>query len=119
VSVVVLFGALDDRSRVACHVQWYWTENAENVAHGLAQAIQKRGLPRSGPSDNGTAMIAAEIAEGLERLGVLHETTLAHSPYQDGKQEHFWTQVEGRRRARLAMFKILSVRIPYTLHPAG
>jgi putative transposase len=97
----VLFGALDDRSRVACHVQWYWTENAENVAHGLSQAIQKRGLPRSGLSDNGSAMTAAEITEGLERLGVLHETTLAHSPYQNGKQENFWTQVEGRLLAML------------------
>ncbi len=72
----VLFGALDDRSRVACHVQWYWAENSENIAHGLSQAIQKRGLPRSALSDNGTAMTSAEIAEGLERLGVIHETTL-------------------------------------------
>jgi len=97
----VLFGALDDRSRVACHVQWYWTENSENIAHGLSQAIQKRGLPRSALSDNGTAMIAAEIAEGLERLGVIHERTLDYSPYQNGKQENFWAQVEGRLLAML------------------
>ena len=43
----VLFGVLDDRSRVACHLQWYMTENSENVGHGLSQAFQKRGLPRS------------------------------------------------------------------------
>jgi hypothetical protein len=43
----VLFGVLDDRSRLACHLQWYLTENAENIAHGLSQAFQKRGLPRS------------------------------------------------------------------------
>ncbi len=97
----VLFGALDDRSRVACHVQWYWTENSENIAHGLSQAIQKRGLPRSALSDNGTAMIAAEVAEGLARLGVIHERTLDYSPYQNGKQENFWTQVEGRLLAML------------------
>ncbi len=97
----VLFGALDDRSRVACHVQWYWTENAENIAHGLSQAIQKRGLPRAALSDNGTAMTADEIEEGLERLGIIHETTLAHSPYQNGKQENFWAQVEGRLLAML------------------
>ena len=97
----LLFGVLDDRSRLACHVQWYWAENAENVAHGLGQAIQKRGLPRSGLSDNGTAMLAAEMAEGFERLGVLHETTLVHSPYQNGKQENFWAQVEGRLLALL------------------
>ena len=69
----VLFGVLDGRSRLACHAQWYLTENAENVAHGLCQAFQKRGLPRAGMSDGGTAMNAAEIAQGLSRLGVLHE----------------------------------------------
>ena len=68
----ILFGVIDDRSRLACHLQWYFTENAENVAHGLSQGFQKRGLPRSALSDNGSAMTAAEIVEGLNRLGVLH-----------------------------------------------
>jgi transposase InsO family protein len=99
--VPVLFGVLDDRSRLACHLQWYLTENAENVAHGLSQAIQKRGLPRSAMSDNGGAMTADEIREGLARLGVVHETTLPHSPYQNGKQENFWAQVEGRLLAMM------------------
>ncbi len=99
--VPVLFGVLDDRSRLACHLQWYLAENAENVAHGLSQAVQKRGLPRSAMSDNGGAMTADEIREGLARLGVVHETTLPHSPYQNGKQENFWAQVEGRLLAML------------------
>ena len=72
----VLFGVLDDRSRVACHLQWYLAENAANTAHGLSQAFQKRGLPRAGMSDNGAAMIAAEIVEGLGRLSITAETTL-------------------------------------------
>jgi transposase InsO family protein len=97
----ILFGVLDDRSRVACHLQWYLHENAENIAHGLSQAIQKRGLPRAAMSDNGPAMVADEIAEGLVRLGITHETTLPYSPYQNGKQENFWTQVEGRLLAML------------------
>jgi putative transposase len=97
----VLFGVFDDRSRLACHLQWYLRENAQNVAHGLSQAIQKRGLPRAGMSDNGAAMLAAEIAEGLARLGILHETTLAYSPYQNGKCECVWGNVEGRLMAML------------------
>jgi transposase InsO family protein len=99
--VPILFGVLDDRSRLACHLQWYLTEDAENVAHGLSQAFQKRGLPRSAMSDNGGAMTADEIREGLARLGIVHETTLPHSPYQNGKQENFWAQVEGRLLAML------------------
>ena len=42
-----MLGVLDDHSRLACHVQWYRSECAESLAHGLSQAIQKRGLPRS------------------------------------------------------------------------
>ena len=97
----ILFGVLDDRSRLACHLQWYLAETAEIIAHGLSQAFQKRGLPRSGLSDNGAAMTAAEITEGLSRLGVLHQTTLPYSPYQNAKQEAFWGPVEGRLIAML------------------
>jgi hypothetical protein len=64
--------------------------------HGLSQAFLKRGLPRALLTDNGSAMIAAETAEGLERLGIVHHTTLPYSPEQNGKQESFWTQIEGR-----------------------
>jgi putative transposase len=97
----ILFGVLDDRSRLACHLQWYLAETAENVAHGLSQAFQKRGLPRSGLSDNGSAMTASEITEGLTRLGILHQTTLPYSPYQNAKQEAFWGPLEGRLMAML------------------
>ncbi|HEY5168800.1 MAG TPA: DDE-type integrase/transposase/recombinase [Thermoleophilia bacterium] len=97
----VLFGVLDDHSRLACHLQWYLVEAAENIAHGLSQALQKRGRPRAAMSDNGAAMTATEITEGLARLGILHQTTLPYSPYCNGKQETFWGQIEGRLMAML------------------
>src|SRR5262249_36358955 len=97
----ILFGVLDDRSRLACHLQWYLAENAENVAHGLSQAFQKRGLPRSALSDNGSAMTAAGITEGLLRLGIGHPTALPYSPYQNAEQEAVWGPVEGRLIAML------------------
>ena len=97
----ILFGVLDDRSRLACHLQWYLSESAENIAHGLSQAMQKRGLPRAAMSDNGAAMTATEITEGLARLGIIHQTTLPYSPYQNGKQEVLWGSVEGRLMAML------------------
>lgn len=109
--VPVLFGALDDRSRVACHLQWYLVEDSENTAHGLSQAFQKRGLPRAAMSDNGGAMTAAEITEGLARLGVTHETTLPYSPYQNAKQESFWGQVEGRLMAMLEDVEDLTLEL--------
>lgn len=96
-----LLGVLDDRSRVACHLQWYLDETAETLVHGLAQALQKRAVPRALLTDNGAAMLAAEVQHGLETLGVVHETTLPYSPYQNAKQEVFWAQVEGRLLAML------------------
>ena len=96
-----LLGVLDDYSRLACHVQWYWDEQAQTLVHGLSQAIQKRGLPRALMSDNGAAMRAEEVVQGLQRLGIVHELTLPYSPYQNAKQEVFWASVEGRLMAML------------------
>ena len=92
----IALGILDDHSRLCCHVQWYLSETAEDLVHGLSQAIQKRGLPRALLTDNGSAMVAEEVTEGLLRLGIVHERTLPYSPYQNGKQEAFWGRLEGR-----------------------
>jgi transposase InsO family protein len=105
----VLFGVLDDRSRLACHLQWYLSETAEVVAHGLSQAFQKRGLPRAGLSDNGAAMTAAEVVEGLTRLGVLQQTTLPYTPEANAKIEILWASVEGRLMAMLEHVADLSL----------
>lgn len=96
-----LLGILDDCSRLCCHAQWYHTEDVECFVHGLSQALQKRGLPRALMTDNGSAEIAAEATQGLARLGIVHETTLAFSAYQNGKQENWWSVVEGRLLAML------------------
>ncbi len=97
----LLLGVIDDRSRLACHVQWSLAETTEQLVHGLAQAFQKRALPRALMSDNGAAMLSAEFTQGLARLGIVHQPTLPHSPYQNAKQEVFWAQVEGRLVAML------------------
>ena len=97
----LLLAIIDDHSRLICHMQWYLDETAESLVHGFKQALQRRALPRALMTDNGSAMISAEFTEGLERLGILHQTTLPYSPYQNAKQEVFWAQVEGRLMAML------------------
>lgn len=104
-----LLGVLDDHSRLCCHLQWYLSESAENLIHGLCQAFQKRGLPRALLTDNGSAMTAAETEQGLSDCSVLHETTLPYSPYQNGKQEAFWGPVEGRLVAMLERVRDLTL----------
>ena len=106
----VLIGVLDDASRLACHVQWYYAEQARTFVHALSQALQKHGLPRALMTDNGSAETAAEVTEGLARLGIVHQTTLPYSAYQNAKQESFWGRVEGRLMAMLEGVE------PLTLH---
>ena len=97
----MLLGVLDDRSRLCCHLQWYLDETAHILVHGLCQAFMKRGLPRALMTDNGAAMLAEESVAGLARLGIVHQTTLPYSPYQNAKQESFWARVETRLMAML------------------
>ena len=101
---------LDDCSRLCCHIQWYLDETAESLIHGLSQAFGKRGLPRSLMTDNGSAMLARETVNGLGRLGIEHETTLPYSAYQNGKQEAFWGQLEGRMLAMLSGITPLTLK---------
>jgi putative transposase len=97
----LLLGFIDDRSRYLCHAQWYFAEGSEELVHGLCQALQKVGLPRSIMTDNGSAMISAEFTAGLHRLGIVHVPTLPFSPHVNGKCENIWGAVEGRLLAML------------------
>jgi len=97
----LLVGFIDDRSRFLCHLQWYTNEGTEELVHGLCQALQKVGLPRSLMTDRGSAMISAEFTAGLHQLGILHVPTLPYSPHVNGKQENLWARVEGRLLAML------------------
>jgi transposase InsO family protein len=106
-----LLGILDDRSRLCCHAQWYLDETAETLVHGLSQAIQKRRRPQQLMTDNGSAMKADEVREGLARLGILHEYTLPACPEQNGKQEAWWGSVEGRLLAMLESVPALTLDV--------
>jgi putative transposase len=98
----ILIGILDDHSRLGCHLQWYLGAERERIlAHALAQAFMKRGIPASGYHDNGKAMTGEEIKEGLTRLGLVDANTLPYSAYQNGKIEVFWKSVEGQLLAML------------------
>jgi transposase InsO family protein len=80
---------IDDRSRLICHIQWTLCENAKALVHGFSQALMRRGLPRSLLTDNGGAMMSEEFKNGLHTLGIIHQTTLPFSPFQNGKQSRF------------------------------
>lgn len=77
----LLLAVMDDRSRLICHLQWYYSEGTETLVHGFCQALQKRSVPRSLMSDNGSAMISNEFTRGLLELGIDHKKTLPYSAY--------------------------------------
>lgn len=107
----LLLGVIDDYSRLIVHLQWYLEETAKALVHGVSQAFQRYGLPRAVLSDNGSAMVSDEFKQGLHVLGIVHETTLPYSPYQNGKQETVWTQVEGRLMAMLEKVEDLTLEM--------
>lgn len=88
-----LFGSLDNRSRLGCHLQWYLGEAAEEFCHGLGQATQKRGKPRSVMMDNGAAMKAGETRQGLLDLGIELCTIPNYTPEHNAIIEAFWKQI--------------------------
>lgn len=100
---------IDDKSRLACHAQWYVNETTEVLVHAFIQAVMKRGLPRTFYTDCGAAMRGAEFTTGLEALSVRQERTLPYSPHQNGKQEAFWQPLEGR------LMKMIPKNTPLTL----
>jgi len=106
-----LMAILDDHSRLCPHLQWYLDPTAQWLVHALSQAFLKRDLCRVLLTDNGSAMIAAETVQGLSRLGVTHVTTLPRSPEQNGKQEVFWAQIEGRLMPMLEGQKPLTLEL--------
>jgi len=107
----LLFGCIDDRSRLICHLQWGLDESTSSLVHGLCQAFMKRGLPRALMTDNGAAMLAEEFTAGLATLGIVHQPTLPYSPYQNAKQESFWGRVEGRLMAMLESEDALTLEL--------
>jgi transposase InsO family protein len=91
-----LFGTLDNRSRLGCHLQWYLGEGAEELTHGFGQALQKRGKPAAVMMDNGPAMRAGEVRQGLLDLGIELVEIPDYTPEHNAIIEAFWKQINLR-----------------------
>jgi hypothetical protein len=108
--IPILIGIIDDHSRMACHLQWYYgSERAQIMAHALMQACMKRGLPAGGYHDNGKAMRATEVTQGMMRLSIVDARTMVASPYQNGKCENLWNSVDGQLLAQLENIRELTL----------
>jgi len=88
-----LFGVIDNRSRLGCHLQWYLGEGAEELTHGLGQALMRRGKPAGVMMDNGAAMKAGETRQGLMELGIPLVEIPEYTPEHNAIIEAFWKQI--------------------------
>jgi transposase InsO family protein len=88
-----LFGVLDNRSRLGCHLQWYLGEGGEELSHGFGQALQKRGKSAGIMMDNGAAMKSGEVRQGLLDLGIRRVTIPDYTPEHNAIIEAFWKQI--------------------------
>jgi transposase InsO family protein len=91
-----LFGVVDNRSRLACHLQWYLGEGGEELSHGLGQAMQKRGKPAGIMMDNGPAMKSGEVRQGFIDLGLTLVEIPDYTPEHNAIIEAFWKQISLR-----------------------
>ena len=105
----VALGILSTIARYCPHLQWYLSETTEDLVHGFSQGVQKCGLPRGGMSDNGSAMLAEEFTGRVVTARRRTWTTLPYSAYQNGKQECFWAQLEGRLMEMLGQVRELTL----------
>lgn len=105
------FGVLDNRSRLGCHLQWYLGEGAEELCHGLGQAMMKRGKPAGLMMDNGAAMRAGETKQGLLDLGIQLVEIPDYTPEHNAIIEAFWKQIVLRLLPMLESVRDLTLQL--------
>ena len=72
------------------------------AAVGSATAARRTpACCRTRLTDNGAPMTAGEVEQVLHRLRIVHATTFACAPNQNGRMEVLWSSVEGRLMAML------------------
>jgi transposase InsO family protein len=102
---------VDNRSRLGCHLQWYLGEGAEELCHGLGQALMKRGRPGGIMMDNGAAMKAGETRQGLLDLGIQLVEIPDYTPEHNAIIEAFWKQIVLRLLPMLESVRDLTLQL--------
>jgi transposase InsO family protein len=95
-----LIAFLDDASRLCCHGQFFFNENADTLIAAIRAAFYKRGIPDQLYVDNGAIYTCKEITLICARVG----TILRHAPVRDGaakgKVERFFRSVRDKLLSR-------------------
>jgi hypothetical protein len=85
-----LIAFIDDASRVLCHGEFFFNENADSMIRALRSAFYKRGLPEQLLVDNGSIYCCQEITLVCARVGCILRHTAVRDAAAKGKIERFF-----------------------------
>lgn len=85
-----LIAFIDDASRLIPHCEFFFLDNARNLAITLRKAILKRGLPKKIFCDNGKSYSSLSLRFACARLGIMLTHARPYSAPSKGKVERFF-----------------------------
>lgn len=90
---VKLIAFIDDASRVLCHGEFFFEENADSMVKAIRAAFYKRGVPEQMLVDNGSIYCCQEIMLICARVGCILRHTAVRDAAAKGKIERFFRRV--------------------------
>jgi len=106
-----LIAFIDDASRVLCHGEFFFDENADSMIQSLRAAFYKRGVPEQLLVDNGSIYCCQEIILVCARVGCILRHTAVRDAAAKGKIERFFRRVRDQflvRKLDLASLEALN-----------
>mgnify|MGYP001825792858 CR=1 FL=1 len=88
-----LIAFIDDASRVLCHGEFFFEENADSMIKAIRAAFYKRGVPEQLLVDNGSIYCCQEITLICARVGCILRHTAVRDAAAKGKIERFFRRV--------------------------
>ena len=85
---------LDDASRIICHGEFFFNDNAVNMQTVFKKAISKYGLPKRLFVDNGPSYKNDQLRMICASLGVVLIFTKSYSPQSKGKVERAFRTIK-------------------------
>ena len=90
---VKLIAFIDDASRVLCHGEFFFDENADSMVKAIRAAFYKRGVPEQLLVDNGSIYCCQEITLICARVGCILRHAAVRDAAAKGKIERFFRRV--------------------------
>lgn len=85
-----LLGVLDHGTRRCLSLDALPDKRAATIARALCHAVACHGKPKAIRTDNEAVFRSREFLAALTRLGIKHQTTEPHCPWQNGRIERFF-----------------------------